>query len=373
MAVFHRFCTVFPLFLLVLALASCSGGGRSPWESRSAQQQQQDNVTVGPYGTPSGVLPADSSAPSVKVAILLPLSGSNAAVGQSMLQAAQLAVFDLGYDNFELMPRDTSTGAAQAASTAIRDGAQLILGPLFADDVRAVKSATAGSGINVIAFSTDWTLAGGNTYMMGFLPFGQVERIAQYAAAKGLKRAAVAAGADTYGSATSSLFESEARKNGMTITRALSDGGGYDAVFIPAGGKALSGILQRVANKKAKKLGTGLWDDARVAADPAMDGAWFAAPSPRARAGFESRYAQTYGAQPQRLASMAYDATALAAALAKAGGFTAANLTNPNGFAGVDGIIRFSRSGLAERGMAVLEIRNSGIVEIDPAPSSFQR
>jgi ABC-type branched-subunit amino acid transport system substrate-binding protein len=372
MAVFHRFCTVFPLFLLVLALASCSGAGRSPWDSRSAQQQQ-DNIAVGPYGTPAGALPADASAPSVKVAILLPLSGSNAAVGQSMLQAAQLAVFDLGYDNFELMPRDTSTGAAQAAGAAIRDGAQLILGPLFADDVRAVKSATSGSGVNVIAFSTDWTLAGGNTYMMGFLPFGQVERIAQYAAAKGLKRAAVAAGADTYGSATSSLFESEARKNGMTITRALSDASGYDAVFIPAGGAALSGILQRVANKNAKKLGTGLWDDARVAADPAMNGAWFAAPSPRARASFESRYAQTYGARPQRLASMAYDATALAAALARAGGFSAANLTNPNGFAGVDGIIRFSRSGLAERGMAVLEIRGGQIVEIDPAPSSFQR
>ena len=372
MTVFHRFCTVFPLFLLVLALAACSGGaGRSPW-NKGATAQPQDNVTVGPYGTPSG-MPADATSPSVKVAILLPLSGGNAGVGQSMLQAAQLAVFDLGYDNFELMPRDTAGGAGAAATAAIRDGAQLILGPLFADDVRAVKSATSGSGINVIAFSTDWTIAGGNTYMMGFLPFGQVERIAQYAASKGLRRAAVAAPADTYGSTTSSLFETAAQKNGITITRALSDANGYDAVFIPAGGTALSGILQRVTNTGAKKLGTGLWDDARVAADPAMNGAWFAAPSPRARAGFESRYAQTYGAKPQRIASMAYDATALAAALAKAGGFSAGNLTNPNGFAGVDGIIRFNKSGLVERGMAVLEIRGGQIVEIDPAPSSFQR
>lgn len=372
MAVFHRFCTVFPVFLLVLALAACSGTGRSPWNKSGTAAQTQDNVTVGPYGTMTG-MPTDATSPSVKVAILLPLSGANAAVGQSMLQAAQLAVFDLGYDNFELMPRDTATGAAAAATAAVQDGAQLILGPLFADDVRAVKSATAGSNINVIAFSTDWTIAGGNTYMMGFLPFGQVERITQYAAAKGLKRAAVAAPSDTYGSTTSSLFESAAQKNGITISRALSDASGYDAVFIPAGGNALSGILPRVTNKNAKKLGTGLWDDPRVAADPAMNGAWFAAPSPRARAGFESRYAQTYGAKPQRIASMAYDATALAAALAKAGGFGSANLTNPNGFAGVDGIIRFNKSGLVERGLAVLELRGGQITEIDPAPSSFQR
>jgi branched-chain amino acid transport system substrate-binding protein len=372
MTVFHRFCNVFPLFLLILALTACGGGMKSPWSKSSATPAQpQDQVTVGPYGAPPSA--TDPASPSVKVAILLPLSGSNAPVGQSMLQAAQLAVFDLGYDNFELMPRDTVSGAGPAASTAIRDGAELILGPLFADDVRAVKSATAGNGINVIAFSTDWTLAGGNTYMMGFLPFGQVERIAQYAVTKGLKRAAVAAPADTYGSTTSSLFESEAQKHGLVITRALSDPTGYDAVFIPAGGTALSGILQRVTNKNAKKLGTGLWDDTRVAADPAMNGAWFAAPSPRARADFESRYAQTYGAKPQRIASLAYDATALAAALTKAGGFTAANLTNPNGFAGIDGIIRFHKSGLVERGMAVLEIRNGQIVEIDPAPISFIR
>jgi len=372
MTVFHRFCTVFPLFLLMIALTGC-GAGTTPWQS-SAKPQAQQHQNITPYGIP-GQLPmgtAPSNLPPVKVAVLLPLSGTNAALGQSMLQAAQLAVFDLGYDNFELMPRDTSTGAGAAATSAVMDGAQLILGPLFAEEVRAVKSATAGRNINVIAFSTDWTLAGGNTFMMGFLPFGQVERVARYAAANGLKRAAVAAPADQYGSTTSTLFESEAQKNGIVITRALSDAYGYDAVFIPAGGAALSEILQRVSAKSAKKLGTGLWDDPRVAADPAMQGAWFAAPSPTTRANFESRFAATYGARPQRLASLAYDATALAAALAKSGGFDAARLTNPNGFAGVDGIIRFNRSGLVERGMAVLEIRGGRIVEIDPAPTSFQ-
>jgi len=366
MTVFHRFCSVFPLFLFILAMAGCAA--QSP---RTAGDQAAPTA----YGDSTiSAMPADASdLPPVKVGILLPLSGTNGGLGQSMLQAAQLAVFDLGYDNFELIPRDTATGAAAAANSALNDGAQLILGPLFADDVRAVKAATSGRNINVIAFSTDWTLAGGNTYMMGFLPFGQVERIAQYAASKGLKRAAVAAGADAYGTTTSTKFEEEARENGITITRALSDANGYDAVFIPAGGTALSGILQRVTNKNARKLGTGLWDDARVAADPNMNGAWFAAPSPKSRAGFEQRFTATYGAKPQRLATLAYDATALAAALAKAGGFSAANLTNPNGFTGVDGIIRFNRAGLAERGLAVMEIKGGTAAEIDPAPVSFVR
>lgn len=380
MTVFHRFCVVFPLFLVLCLLTGCAGGGKGPW---SAQQTGTDAGIYGtgaaPAVTPLEAKPADT----VRVAILLPLSGNHAAMGQSMLQAAQLAVFDMGYDNFELMPQDTggtASGASAAAASALQNGAQLILGPLFADEVRAVKSATAGRNVNVIAFSTDWTLAGGNTYIMGFLPFGQVERIVDYAAAKGVKRAAVASGTDEYGSTVSSNFESEAADRGITITRALSDPNGYDAVFVPAGGKELSAILQRVTNTSAQKLGTGLWDDTRVAALPNMNGAWFAAPSPSARASFEQRYQSTYGTQPLRLATLAYDATALAQALAKSGmstgrgpAYNAASLTSTNGFAGVDGIIRFNKQNLVERGMAVLAIQNGRIVEIDPAPTTFRR
>ena len=232
----------------------------------------------------------------------------------------------------------------------------------------------------MLAFSTDWTLAGGNTYVMGFLPFGQVERIVDYAAAKNLKRAAVASGADEYGTTVSRNFESEAADRGITITRALSDPNGYDSVFIPAGGKDLATILPRVTNTSAQKLGTGLWDDARVASMPQMNGAWFAAPAPSARASFESRYQTTFGSKPIRIATMAYDATALAQALAKTGmasngrpAYDAASLTSTNGFAGVDGIIRFNKQNLVERGMAVLAIQNGRIVEIDAAPSSFRR
>ncbi|PZQ47703.1 MAG: penicillin-binding protein activator [Micavibrio aeruginosavorus] len=378
MTIFHRFCTVFSLFLLLFALGGCAGG-KSPWD-RTADQ----SATYGSESAPviSALPQGAAQSGTVKVAILLPLSGANANVGQSMLQAAQLAVFDMGYDNFELMPQDTqgtASGASAAAAAALQSGAQLILGPLFAEEVRAVKSV-AGGRVNVIAFSTDWTLAGGNTYVMGFLPFGQVERIVDYAAAKGIKRAAVVSGADEYGTTVSRNFESEAADAGITISRALSDPAAYDAVFIPAGGQALTAALARVPNKSAQKLGTGLWDDNRIAAMPDMNGALFAAPSPSARAGFEQRYQSTYGSKPIRIASMAYDATALAETLAQSGlnagrgpAYDAGSLTSANGFAGVDGIIRFNRSGLVERGMAVLSIQNGRIVEVDPAPASFRR
>ncbi len=362
MTIFHRFCTAFPLLLMALLLVSC---GSSETEQPVIDQS------------------AAATAPAVKVAILLPLSGQHATVGQSMLQAAQLAVFDVGYENFELMPQDTggtAVGAAAAVTKAIDGGAQLILGPLFAEEVRAVKSVTAGKKINILAFSTDWTLAGDNAYIMGFLPFGQVERIADYAAQKGLKLAAVAASTDTYGATASGTFETEAKKRGMSITRALSDINGYDSVFIPAGGADLSNILLRVTNKSAQKLGTGLWDDPRVAGMPEMNGAWFAAPSPSARISFEQRYETTYGTKPVRIASMAYDAAALCITLAKTGismgrgpDFDAASLTSPNGFSGVDGILRFNKSNLIERGMAILEIRNGQINEIDKAPNTFSR
>lgn len=356
---FYRFCGVFPFFLLLaMALASCAAPPRMEAATTAS----------------APAIPPPRNDGAVKAAILLPLSGPNAALGQSMLQAAQLAVFDLGYEGLELVPQDTASGAGNAAGAAIADGADIILGPLFADDVRAAKSAATGRNIPVLAFSTDWSLAGGNTYIMGFVPFGQVERIAAFAATRGLKRAGIATPADAYGMATSTRFEEEAREREIKITRALSDAGGYDSVFIPAGAAALPSLLPRISNASARKLGTGLWDDARIAAMPAMNGAWFAAPAPSARAGFEKRFLETYGARPERLASLAYDATALAVTLAKnGGGFDANAITNPNGFAGVDGILRFNAQGIAERGLAVLEIRDGGIVEIDPAPASFVR
>lgn len=371
---------------------------------------------------PPQVQPVSTSAmPPVKVALLVPLSGKQADLGQAMLQAAQLALFDMGYNTFELMPRDTkgsAEGAREAAQSAINDGAQMILGPLFAYEVRAAQDVTSRYNINMIAFSTDWTLAGGNTYIMGFLPFDQVQRIVDYAGAHGMRRIGVLAPDNDYGNAVVSAFNNAAYRTGVTPTdimkfppnggdmsaivrqfshydersggaqpgQAASTGPApYDAVLLPVGGeqaRAIGNLLSYydLDSPQVKRLGTGLWDDEALATEPALAGAWFAAPSPEARRGFETRYGQLYGHRPPRLSTLAYDATALAAVLARNGyqtmghpAFDRASLTNPNGFAGLDGVFRFRGDGLVDRGMAVLEFRETAIKTLDPAPATFQR
>ena len=341
--------------------------------------------------------------PPVKVAILLPLSGDKSAIGQSMLQAAQLALFDIGYTKFNLIPRDTkgtAEGASAAAASALNDGAQLILGPLFAPSVKAVKAVAKPRNINVIAFSTDWTLADRSTFLMGFMPFSQVDRITQYATTRGYQNFALISPRDKYGDLVSSQFEKRVRQNRGSITKSLRFVPGdpavinqiatlqdstqpFQAVFMPVGGSQIETISSALSYNKfmpsqIKRLGTGLWDDPRIAKQPNMQGAWFAAPSPEARQRFEQQYYAAYGQKPIRLASLAYDSTALAATLARSGfqksgrpAFNHRALTDSNGFAGADGVFRFQPNGLVERALAILEFRNGQIVEIDPAPNRF--
>jgi branched-chain amino acid transport system substrate-binding protein len=358
---FHRFYRFIPVFIVMILLSACAGQPKPP--SPSAQ-------------TDANAAPL--AAEPVKVALLLPLTGPHAAIGQSMAQAAQLALFDVNDDRFVLLSKDTggsAAGAVNAAREAVQEGAGIILGPLFADEVRAIRAANAAGPLNVLAFSTDWTLAGGSIYLMGFTPFDQVERLVTYAAQNGLSPAAIASTPDQYGLAASRAFEDLATKNGITISRVLSNPSSYGAVFLPAGGSALTATLPRIANPQAVKLGTGLWDDPAVISNPAMNGAVFAAPSPTSRSVFEQRYHQTYGQEPVRISSLAYDATALAAALGLQEGitnpFSKERLTSTNGFSGVDGIMRFRPDGRMERGMAILKIQGGRLTEIAPAPSAF--
>lgn len=386
---------------------------RNQWldNGQAAQQQPVISPEQQQYDTPATAL---SGAP-VKIALLLPLSGRNAEVGESILNAAQLALFDVGADTFELMPRDTqgtAAGAASAAQSALAEGAQLILGPLFAEEVRAVAPVAQRSNVNVIAFTTDWKLAGGNTYVMGFMPFGQVQRVVSYAAGRGLKNIGVIAPQTEYGNAVINALNAFAPQAGLQIVdtmrfmpgdttlapavqrfarydaRKQPDGSfaraPFDAIFLPVAGsdaQVISNLLSyyEMDPVSVKRLGTGLWDDGTVAREQNLNGGWFAAPDPRARTIFEGKYADAYGAKPPRLSSLGYDATALAAVLAKTSqagahghAFDRLSITNPNGFSGIDGIFRFRNDGLADRGLAVLEMRNGQLSVIDAAPRTFQ-
>ncbi|MGQ9364779.1 penicillin-binding protein activator [Azospirillum sp. ST 5-10] len=368
-----------------LALAACAPTvtGRPP-----AAQAPQPAPAAAPVAQP------------VKVALLLPLSGPSASIGQPMLEAAQLALFERAGDRFELLPRDTKgtpQGAAEAARSAVSEGARLILGPLFAQEVAAVRPIALNAGVEVVAFTTDWTQGGPGTYVMGLVPADQVARVVGFARSRGVTRVAVLAPSDAYGDAVVSALQAAAGRTGAQVVQAERYAPGLNdfsilarqvaqspaqpqAVLLAEGGqrvKDLAAALRGagVAAQPLQFLGTGLWDEPGMGGEPAMVGAWFAAPEPDQRRDFEARFRQAYGKEPPRLATLSYDATALAAVLTRMGAsqpFSRSTLTDANGFGGVDGLFRLHPTGIVERGLAVLEITPTGARVLDPAPRSFE-
>jgi branched-chain amino acid transport system substrate-binding protein len=413
------------LLVVTLALAGCNANTASPWRTpgggnvsdipdmgeaqkapaadRPMPMAQADRAIAPAYYPPVAPKQVARELPPVKVGLLLPLSGAQAELGQAMSNAAQMAIFDVGATNVTMIPRDTATGAAKAAEDAIAQGAQIILGPLFAQDVKAVSPIARRANVPVIAFSTDWTATDQNTYIMGFLPFGQVSRVVDFAAKRGAKKFAGIIPETPYGMAVNGTLKNELQRQNLdsqktyifardpqlvaavqAISKLQQPGSTetLDAIVVPVGGQQINQVsaLMRqndVGMRQIRLLGTGLWDDSPQAAS-LLPGGWYAAPDPNLRATFNQKYLETYGKNPPRLTTLAYDASALAAALAIKGlkengvpAFDRANLINPNGFAGLDGIFRFRPDNLAERGLAILELRPNGSVIVDPAPTRF--
>ncbi len=378
-----------------------------------------------------------------RVAILLPLSGQHAKLGQAMLNAAQLALFHFADKQFELLPQDTqgtANGAADAATLAIGDGASLILGPLFAGSVKAVSPAARAAGIKVIAFSNDRTVAGDGIFTMGFLPSEQVQRVASFAIQKGVRRFAVLAPDNDYGVTIADALKQTAEAQGAEVTQQvfydpyvtdfapiIKNLANYDArreallverrllterddevakralkrlenlqtlgdvpfeaLLLADGGKRLQSIAALlpyydIDPKKIRMLGTGQWDAPGIGSEPALVGGWFAAPAARERLEFMRQYKAIYGEFPPRLATLAYDATALAAVFAQSLSngegenvsktvFDISEITAPQGFMGRDGIFRFLSEGVAERGLSVMQVRERDTKTISRAPKKF--
>lgn len=350
--------------------------------------------------SPNAGSTTESGGEKTRIALLLPLSGANQALGQSMLNAAQMAVFDVAPGNFELLPRDTAGkgGADMAARDAIGSGAQMIIGPLFAMDVPAVKTVALAAHIPVVALSSDSTVREASLYVAGFTPEAQINRIVGYAIKHGIKRFAALVPGTSYGTLVARVMQNAATAMGGNLVAlevydpAKHDSAAHaqtlgmlkkqiDAVLVPETGANLALIASQLvaagfSPETTHILGTGLWDDAGVGQlNPALVGGWYAAPDHSLRRTFVANYKAAYGQEPVRLATLAYDCTALAAALAKHGlrSFDEASLTNPNGFAGLDGIFRLSRDGAVERGLAVHQVTASGATTIDPAPITFAK
>lgn len=380
---------------------------------------------------PPGGLPnlPSKSGQKMRAAFLVPLSGPSAHLGKALLNAAQMALFEMSGSGFSLVPidtRGTPEGAASAARQAADQGAAIILGPLFSAEVKAVAPIALASGIHVIGFSSDRSASQPGVFLLGFLPRPQVERVVAHASAQGMTRFAALAPNTDYGRAMMEAFKTSVSAHGGIIAEALyydpaakdhsdvvkklarfeqrraalnqlrkqleakgekqelkklekQDTLGevdYQAVFLPDEGgrlRSLSALLPYydIDTPKVKLLGTMQWDDPTLHSEPALNGAWFASAPPEGRADFDNRYKQAFGSKPPRLASLGYDAAALTAVLAQTGTISTQQLLNPQGFSGIDGIFRFLPDGSSERGLAVLEVSRGTPKILAPPPAGF--
>ena len=383
-------------------VAQGSGTPEEPGQVTAVEELQELAVLLGPDPVASDGRPV--------VAILLPLSDTNArrrALAVAMENAARLAMDDLGASAPRLAAYDTagSPGSAvEAARLAVADGAGLILGPLLGRRAVEIRPIAQQGGVNVIAFSTDASAAGDGVYLMGSLPSAEFRRILRFAAVeRGYRTLAAILPGNSYGAAAKSALERVASETGSEIAGILTydpsfesaqeaalafadlhqarvgPGGGRVAVLVPESGSLLATLAAFLAQRElldadVQLLGTGVWDAEATIREDALRGGWFAAPDPRRRAEFSSRYLQRYGSRPPLLASLAYDATVVAGTLAARGGenaFSAAAITDPAGFLGVAGAFRFTRTGLNERALAILRVDEGGFRIIDPAPDGF--
>jgi branched-chain amino acid transport system substrate-binding protein len=332
----------------------------------------------------------------VRIGMILPLTqnGAPSPIGVSMRNAAKLAIDEFAAPQITLMIQDdhsSSDGAAQAAQSELGAGAELILGPVFAGDVRAASAAAKSAGRPMIAFSTDVGVAGQGVYLLSFLIEGYVDRIVQYAVSTGKKSFAVIAPQNDYGNVATTRFQQDAGNAGaqVVVSARYSSGqpataaqeiaavaGQIDGLFIPEQAEGMPTVASALAssNVKTQFLGTGVWNDARVLRLPQMQGAWFSAPDNSGFNALAQRYRAKFNSEPTRLATLSYDAVTLAAALARNPApdrYSERALTTLSGFSGADGVFRFRPDGTNERGLAVMQIDGGAAKAISPAPRSF--
>jgi ABC-type branched-subunit amino acid transport system substrate-binding protein len=343
---------------------------------------------------PESTLPSDAT--RNRVAVLVPLTGANAGVGQSIANAANLALLDTGGNRIRITVYDTGKGVQAAATQALADGNRLFLGPLLAEDVRAMAPIARRAGVPVIAFSNDTNVAGDGVYLLGFTPGQSVRRVVGYARTRGLQRFAALTPEGVYGRRASQAmigavereggrligmqsFDRSAASLRAAVTR-LAGQGGYDALLIADSGRmaaAAAPIVRSAGGAPAARLlGTELWStETELGRTPALRGAWYAGPSDVMFNQLRTRYRARYGANPYRLASLGYDAVLLAVRIAKdwriGRPFPQAALRDPGGFAGVDGAFRFGSDGVAEHSLEVREVTATGSTIVSPAPRGF--
>lgn len=458
-----------PLILasvLAVLLAGCAGGGAPPPSQTPAVASRASGAPTSTLTAPAdrrGVLPRNQLIPGltedtrpappvaggqlpqrpvpdtlglVRVGFLAPLTGPSAPVGQALLNAAEMALFDVADERFVLQAYDTQgtpEGATEAASRALAHGAQLLLGPLFSAEARAIAPTADAAGVNIVAFSTDPAIAGQRVYVLGFLVQEQVRQMVSYARAQGLQRFAVLAPDSDYGRAVVEAFNryvptgggqvtnvSFYNAEGSNLNEVVRELAAYDrrkealeaqkaelagkedeisqlalerlnrletigevdfeAVLLPDQGTRLTQAatllpFYDIDPGRVQLLGTMLWNTPGLGREPVMVGGVYPAPPQDSNRQFFTRYRELFGRAAPGIASHGYDAVALAAVLARSEHpqpFSAEAITNPSGFAGVDGIFRFLPNGLSQRGFAIMQVTRDGTTEVEKAPTTFE-
>lgn len=331
-----------------------------------------------------------------RIALLVPITGTNAGVGQSLANAANMALLDTGAKNLRITTYDTGTNPGEAARKAVADGNKLILGPLLADDIASVRAVAKPAKVPLISFSNDEEAAGADVFVIGNLPGQSVARTVAYARQQGVSSFAALVPRGDYGQRVSSSLLSTVRASGGTVlamepydrtaasisaaaTR-IKAKGGFGALLIADSGslsaRAATAYRAGGGTTSVRLLGTELWSgEKELAASPSLNGAWFSTVSDARFGQFSKSYRARFGAQPFRIATLGYDAVLLTLRVARdwkqGTAFPTAAMFAQDGFLGVDGAFRFNRNGLIERALEVRTVSAGAVKVIDAAPTGF--
>lgn len=404
---FYRIIALFALFFFT----ACAGTDMQPQTRKSANRAFAAPRYDGPPS--EAITMAEPAAPVplkvVKIGLLIPLSGNAGEVGTALMDAATLALMDK-YGTIEndrvrvkvvLVPKDTQgtpEGARKAAEHVLNSGAELIVGPLFSQNVEAIKPMAEQYGVNILTFSNNTEIAGGGVFVFGFLVEQQVKRIVNYALNNNLRQIGLLAPETPYGLSVQQSMGEVLARSGMSPAAqelykpALNAASEIEelavaasqkplqALLIPEGGQKLLNVAQGLGQRGmnlpgTRLLGTGIWDEPEVLRAGVLTGGWFASSSPERFAAYERRFRDYFGYPPPRISALGYDAMALSASLALSPhgeNFSVNAITDPVGYNGpVNGIFRCERNGICERGLAVMEVTDYGAKIIDPAPQAF--
>jgi ABC-type branched-subunit amino acid transport system substrate-binding protein len=346
----------------------------------------------------------DPNAP-VPVALLVPRGGSASddLLAKNLENAARLAIRDLGGVKIDLRVYGTAgkaDKAATAAAQAVADGAKIIIGPVYGEAANAAGVAVAASGVNVLSFSNNTTIAGGNVFVLGPTFENTADRLVSYAKRAGkdkivilhandiggqlgrnaIQQAISAQGATLSGSVEYALSQESVRA-AVPKVKAAMQSTGATALFMTANSSTALPLLAEmlpaagITNQTSQYIGLTRWDiPAQTLALSGIQGGWFALPDPGASAAFVARYSAAYGERPLDIAGLAFDGIAAIGSLVKNGNKNAlstASLTQGAGFKGANGIFRLRADGTNQRGLAVATIRNNQVVLLEPAPQAF--